>query len=110
MTTTTNPANVKAGRVRVSRTNNVKCDALIGRVAVTTLADGTVVAGVITRVDGQYPTMVIRRTISGRWQDMYNYKDLTTRLDSVVELLDECGICGYEQPATSGHWTYCPAR
>lgn len=112
MTLTTDPRAVAAGRVRVSNTNRIKRDALIGRAAQFTLYEsahkGTVVVGTITKFVNGYPILLIHRdkeerrteSLKGRW----------VRLDSVVHLVDECGTCHYSSPATAGHWTFCPLR
>lgn len=84
MTLTTDPRAVVNGRVAVSMTSKAKHDALLGRTALHTLADGTRVRGTIDGFESYYPRMTITAvlgdgdpTIVGRW----------CRLDSVVHLV-----------------------
>lgn len=109
MTLTTNPTTVTAGRVRVSLTDNAKRDALIGRAAKSTCWNGfdrpdSVVVGTITHFRDGFPMLTIHRAILENGEESFDLKGSTIRLDSVVTLVDECGVCHY----SSGHWPYCP--
>jgi hypothetical protein len=95
MTVTTDPRTVTTGPCRVSATDPVKRDALIGRRAlVSTYAHPEGLVGTIERIDGGQP---IVRFDDGRWAFG----------GSTVQLVDgECPMCRY----TSGHVSWCPRR
>lgn len=76
MTMTTDPRNVRTGRVQLSFTSTVKRDALIGRRVEHTTADGTTLVGTVESISNTRPVI---RFPDGRWAYGTSVVTLTDR-------------------------------
>lgn len=105
MTLTTDPRDRGAGqRVRVSRTDAGKRDALVGRIVrhvIQPIADPASRTVVHARILCADP-FLLGRIVPPTSRDQVGR---LVRLGDVLTLLD-CPTCHY----TAGHWRYCPRK